>query len=228
MVPDYMGSTHYTFGIAPFLRYSFEGNMYVRLLATDLQVNVIDNPVFRFGPAASYYLKRSDSVDNSQVASMKEVDGGFNAGAFVGFEIPSSTNPRQRFIANLEWLDDVSGKYAGYTLTMSATFWYPVDMPLDIFVGGSTTYGDRNYMNTYFGVTPADSLRSGLPTFTASAGERDYTVSGGGVYHLSKEWHLAAGLRFQRLIDDANNSPVVAIAGTKSQFIFGVGAAYSW
>jgi len=228
MLPDYTGSTHYIFGAAPFVKYTFEGNMYVRLLATDLQVNLIDNPVMRFGPAFSYYFKRGDNVENSQVASMKEIDGGFNAGAFVGIELPKADNPRQRFIANLEWLDDISGKYAGYTLTATATYWYPVAMPVDLFLGVSSTYGDKNYMQTYFGVSPSDSLRSGLPVFDAGAGMRDFTFSGGGIYHLTKEWHLAAGLRYQKLLDDANNSPVVNIAGTSSQVIFGVGVAYSW
>ncbi|HAM49512.1 MAG TPA: MipA/OmpV family protein [Nitrospiraceae bacterium] len=227
MLPDYVGSHNYTFGAAPFVKYSFEGNMYVRLLATDLQVNLIDHPVLRFGPAFNYRLERSD-VENSQVSAMKKIDGAFEAGAFVGAEMPSASNPRQRFIVNFEWLDDVSNKYAGYNFTLSASYWYPVSMPLDLFVGGGFMYADKNFMQTYFGVTPSDSFLSRLPVYTASAGIENFSLLGGGVYHLSKEWHVLAGLRFQRLLDDANNSPVVANVGSASQFVLGVGAAYSW
>ena len=46
--------------------------------------------------------------------------------------------------------------------------------------------------------------------------------------HLSQHWHLAAGVRYERIVGDAEDSPVVAIAGSANQWIAGLGVAFSW
>jgi len=46
--------------------------------------------------------------------------------------------------------------------------------------------------------------------------------------HLSDRWHLAGGLRYQRMTGDAEDSPVVSMRGDADQWIVGLGAAFSW
>ncbi len=244
IVPTYLGSVHYQVAGAPFFKFSFGENMYLQLTATDLHLNVLNHPWLQFGPAVNYRPERSDNTDNNQVDRMHKIDGTVEAGAFLGVQLKAA-NPRQRFLASIEFLDDVGDVYGGYVFTLSARYWYPVMEPLDVTLGFSTTWADKNYMNNYFGVNPGNRGSSTLPFFTASSGMRDWSFSPGAVWHFSKEWHVAVGAIYRRLVGDAKNSPLVdgpgqsipgtgiAIAGSPAigspdQLFAGVGVAYAW
>ncbi len=228
MVPDYLGSKHYELVPAPAARFTFTGERYIQLFATELNVNVINHPVLRFGPSLNYRFGRSDSVDDDVVKKMEKIDDTIEAGAFFGVVFADARNPRQRFIANLDYLHDVGGTYKGYNVTLNVRYWYPISRPIDLSIGASATYADKKYMQTYFGVSQNDSARSGLPAFNASGGVRDVAVSPALVFHLSRSWHLGAGFRYQRLLGDAQDSPVVRDRGSANQWIYGIALAYSW
>lgn len=227
IAPDYSGSNNYKFVAAPFAKFTFMGQRYVRLLATELTVNVLNHPWLRLGPAVNYRFERDD-VDNSQVDKMEKIDGTAEAGGYVGVELIDSQNPRRRFLASVEVLGDVGDTYNGYYITLSSRYWYPVSqLPLDLSLGMSATYADGNFMQTYYGVTPSDSARSGLPVYNAGAGWRDWSVSPTAVVHLSRSWHVAAGVRLQVLLNSAGSSPVVNV-GSTSQWLAGLGVGYTW
>jgi len=228
MLPDYEGSDDYKGGGAPFFRLTYpKSNYYATLLATELYVNILDHPWLRLGPCANYRFGRKD-VDDKVVDKMKDIDGAFEVGGWLGVEFIDSQNPRQRFLANVEILSDVSNEYNGYNATVSARYWYPVAQMVDVTLGVGAAYGDENYMETYFGVNEEDSARSGLPVFRADSGWKDVRVIPGVVVHLSRDWHVGAGLRYAKLLEDAKNSPVVKDRGSSDQFIYGLAVAYSW
>jgi hypothetical protein len=63
------------FAGAPVLRYQFEGTKrYVTWLGPNLQLNVIDDEGWRFGPMLSYRGERDRDVDNDVVKQMKKID----------------------------------------------------------------------------------------------------------------------------------------------------------
>jgi outer membrane protein len=45
--------------------------------------------------------------------------------------------------------------------------------------------------------------------------------------HLTEAWKLAAGIRYMRLVGDAEDSPVTKV-GDNDQWIGGIGVAYTW
>ena len=230
MLPDYPGSDDYIVGGAPFFKINIDSQFeyYLRLLATDLQLNLINHPVFRFGPAFNYRFGRNDDVEDDVVKKMKEIDGTIEAGAFMGIELVDKDNPRQRFLSQVEFLSDVGGEYKGYNVSLSASYWFPVHKAVDVTFGGSITYADGNYMETYFGVDQKNADRTGLPVYEADSGLLMARVNAGAVLHLSMSWHLAAGLQYRPLLDDAADSPIVDDRGSTSQWIYGLGVAYSW
>jgi len=229
MLPDYQGSNDYTAGGAPFFRLTWpKSEYYLRLLATDLQANIINHPVLRFGPAVNYRFGRNDDVEDNVVKHMKEIEGTIEAGAFMGIELVASSNPRQRFLASVEFLGDVGGEYKGYNVTLTASYWMPVSKPVDLTIGAGINYADNNYMETYFGVDQNDADRTGLDVYKAESGFYTARVNAGAVLHLSESWHLAAGAQWRPLLNDAADSPIVKDRGSKDQWIYGLGAAYSW
>ena len=228
VAPDYLGSNDYKFVAAPFFRYNFSNSeQYLLLRGFELQANVVNHPWFRIGPVLNYRFGRSD-VEQDQVDRMDNIDAAIEGGAFVGAEFKDQANPRQRLLLSLKFLQDISGVHKGSLTTGEIKGWLPLSSQFDFTLGISTTYGSSDYMDTYFGVDPADSNSSGLRRFSANGGFRDFSVTPGLVYHLSKSWKLAGGIRYMRLGADAADSPVTEDVGNKDQWIGGIGVAYAW
>jgi outer membrane protein len=228
VLPDYQGSNDYIVGGAPFFKITLpKTDYYARLLATDLQVNIINHPVFRFGPAINYRFGRSD-VEDKVVKHMKDIDGTMEAGAFVGIQLVDKDNPRNRFLSQIEFLGDVGGEYDGWNIGLTANYYFQVHKAIDLIVGGGIMYADKNYMETYFGVDQVDSDRTGLPVYKADSGFLMAKVNAGAVLHLSYQWHIAAGVQYRPLLSDAADSPVVDDRGDSNQWVAGLGVAYTW
>jgi MipA family protein len=230
VVPDYPGSNDYTAGIAPTALFYFsrDSEYHVRLLVTQLSLNVINNKNINAGPTVMYRFGRDDDVDDRAVKRMKEIDGGFEAGAFVTWKIISDSDPRQRLNVSLDFLQDVTGDHDGYTITPSVRYFQPLGRAFTLSVGASTTYGSDGYMSTFFSVSPSDAAVTGLNTFNAGNGFRDARVSLMGIFSFSPSWHLGLGAIYSRMLNEAADSPVTDDRGSKNQLFLGLGLAYAW
>ncbi len=229
IVPDYEGSDDYTWGVAPFAKFKLEGHeQYLLIKAYEMQVNLVDHPWFRLGPSLNYHWGRDDDVEDHYVKKMKEIDGTLEAGGWIGVEFTDSDNPRKRFLADIDCLADIGDEHDGYTVSANVRGWYPLSAMFDAGLGFTVVYASDNYMETYFGVDKKDSLRSGLPVFDADSGVKDIRINPVLVMHLNMNWHVAAGIQYRRMLDDADDSPVVDKRGSSDQWIGGLGLAYSW
>jgi len=229
MLPDYLGSNDYMGGAAPFFKITPEKTeYYVMLVATQLYVNVANNPNFRIGPTINYRFGRNDDVDDDVVKKMEEIDGAFEAGAFVGYEWKDSQNPLHRWGVTLEFLADVGNVYKGYIVSASTRYWLPVHKMAELGLVVGMSIADDNYMETYFGVDQKDSDRTGLAIFEADSGIRDVRVIPAVVVHFSPKWHMGIGARYSRLLNDAEDTPIVEDRGTPNQWIYGLALAYAW
>jgi outer membrane scaffolding protein for murein synthesis (MipA/OmpV family) len=225
--PDYMGSKNYRFVGAPFFKFTFWGQRYIQLVGTELQLNLLDEPVFRAGFSLQYQPGRDDNVEDKVVKKLRKIDDTAMAGGFVGAQFIDKDQPRNRFSVFFDGVTDIDSKNNGFTLTLSARYWHMIpDTPIDVTLGMSTSYGDDHWMQTYFGIDQDNHIRSGLPVFTAASGIKDFTVSPGVVYYLSKEWLVGAGVRYQRLFGDAAKSPVVEDRGDANQVVAGIAVGY--
>jgi outer membrane protein len=228
VVPDYLGSDDYTVGIAPAGVFRFgDTDRYVRLVVTDINVNLIDSPNWSFGPALNYRLGRSD-VDDNAVDQMRNIDGTFEVGAFGGWTWIGTDDPRHRFSLGTEVLYDVGGEHDGYLISGSVKYFQPVARPLTLSIGAALTYGSGDYMDTYFGVNGGNVGSSGLSAFNADAGLRDVRVPLMAIFSFNEHWHASGGVIYSRLLGDAADSPVVDQRGSKDQLFAGVGIAYAW
>ncbi len=228
MVPDYQGSSHYEVAPSPYFRFSLGGQRYVQLLGTELNVNISNNPVLRFGPSINYRFGRSSSVKDDVVGRMEKISDTVEAGAFIGIVLVADTNPRQRFTATLDELHDAGNVSNGNYLTLSARYWYPISRPIDLTLGASGTYANTQYMTTYFGVNKNNVGSSGLPFFAPVGCAENWSVSPAMVFHLSEDWHVGAGVLYRRLVGEAAESPVVSLRGSRNQWVGGAAVAYSF
>ncbi len=228
IVPDYMGSDEYTVGIAPAaLLKPWENDRYLRLVATELSFNLLNHPTWSFGPVVNYRFPRKD-VDDAAVDRMRDIEGAFEFGAFVGWTAVNPKDKRNRFTTSLQLLQDISDEHEGFLISASARYFLPVSRALTLSAGASLTYGSSDYMQTYFGVDANNAARSGLNQFSAEGGIRDIRFPLMAIFSLNPKWHITGGAIISLLTGDAADSPVVDDRGSSTQIFAGLGVAYAW
>jgi outer membrane protein len=225
--PDYLGSDDAAVGVAPLARLSLGGDRFVRVIVNDIRVNLLDDPNWRLGPAGVWRFGRDD-VDDPVVRKVHEIDDSFSLGLFGGYVWRDPADVRRQAGVGGWALGDVSGVYDGWTAGLNAYATQPVAPQVTLAAGAAFTYGSGNYMDEYFGVTPGDSLASGLPVYAPGAGMRDVRGWATAIYHLTPQWHVGAGVMYSRLVGDAADSPIVDDRGSANQWVYGAGALYAW
>ena len=226
LVPRYDGSS--TYQILPYVEGRLNyGNYYVRFEGGALRLNLLDSESIHFGPYAGIRRGRGDVT--GPVRFMRHLDDSETAGAFIEWE-HTAHDPRSGEFVTLSADDAVYGERAGgWTAILRANARRPldfVDPGLILSIEGDVTWGSRRYTRTYFGVSPADSAASGLPTFDPGSGLATAGVALSLDQFLSR--HFSIGLRghYGRLLGDAGRSPVSTIAGSPDQYFAGFVLGY--
>ncbi|MEM9168601.1 MAG: MipA/OmpV family protein [Pseudomonadota bacterium] len=93
--------------------------------------------------------------------------------------------------------------------------------PVSMSVTGQAAWIGERYADTYFSVTPEQSVASGLPIYDAGAGLRDFGGSVNGYINVGKRWSLNPYASYRRIIGDVADAPLVAIEGDRNQYIVG-------
>jgi MipA family protein len=231
MIPDYLGSDDYKAVPLPFVKYTFSGSeRYIKLAGPELSFNFLNHPNFYVGPLVRYYGSRDNDIEDDVVKKMKKVDSGLSAGAFLVYEI-KGVDPRNKVNFTLKFLADVSDSYNGYLMDFDTTFWRKVTDRWDVFIGAGTTYADNDYMDTYFGVSNnnrGSATLSELPNFNAESGMRDVRAQAGAIWYYDQNWLFGGLVRYQLLLGDAEDSPVVDRRGDPNQMSVALFAGYRW
>jgi MipA family protein len=231
LVPDYPGSDDYKAVPLPFAKYTFrDSERYIKLAGPELSFNLLNDSNFYFGPLVRYYGSRDDDIEDDVVKKMRKIDSGLAAGAFLAYEI-KGIEPRNKINFTFKVLADVSDSYSGYLLDFDATYWRKVAERWDLFVGAGTTYADNDYMDTYFGVSNnnrGSATLSELPNFNAESGMRDVRAQAGAIWYYDQNWLFGGLVRYQLLLGDAEDSPVVDRRGDPNQMSVALFAGYRW
>lgn len=94
---------------------------------------------------------------------------------------------------------------------------------LDLSIGPVIQLADRAHEQTFFGVTPAQSVQSGLAQFSPGAGVTDVGVQVNFTYHYSRHVLLRVFANAKELTGGVADSPIVE---RRLQTLTGAGFAY--
>lgn len=183
----------------------------------DIRIRVLGGDVFQVGAVTGYITDREQG-DGDLLRGLGDITGGLVLGAYSAFTFGA-------FTFDAAYLDKLTGDSAGpqYRLGIETQRQLTDRASVGIRVG--TTFASAEFMQTYFGVTKNQSLKSkaGLPVYTTDGGIKDVFIAVGGTYDISDRWVLKGGVRYGRLLDEAADSPVVQ---TPDQVSGTVGLAY--
>lgn len=222
-MPTYEGSPNRRSVAVPFFTLNYRTQEWgdVSFGKHGLVWHAIDNGGFRLGLVTSFDDGRKDRKPSSsnpvpgddRLAGMGTVKSSTEAGVLLGYG-PFSAHARKSL---------GNRGHQGSQVDVNAEWPLVATNTVSVSVGAGLTWADKAYMQTYFGVTPAQSSSSGYRTFTPKAGLRKFEVSVNAEYALAKDWKLQGTLALGQLTGDAADSPLVK---RKTHSSLAAGVAY--
>lgn len=183
-------------------------NLEVRGLGARL--DVLGGSRVQAGPILNFRGNRSSSKDGSgRVKLLDDVDSSIEVGGYVGYRIGGSETGQGEVSFDLSLAKDVGDGHDG--LIGSAQVSYAAYRSRKLFVSldAQTNFADTKYMRAFFGVTPAEATRSGLPAYRPDGGIRDVGAGVTAGYQFSERWGMIARAGANTYLGDAKDSPIV-------------------
>jgi MipA family protein len=113
----------------------------------------------------------------------------------------------------------------GSLLNLGASYKVYNENYVSVALNASVKYANSSYMQSYFGVSSAQSTASGLKTYQPSAGFSMAQVGVTAGFPISREIYIFSSASVQRLLGDAASSPLTK---KQNQFTAFVGSVYSF
>ncbi len=220
--PKYEGSDQYKASALPLLMINYRDLVFLR--GTTLGVNaftaqgVRPGDKLQIGPLLNYRFGRDES-DSDDLRGMGDIDGAVELGGFVNYGFGP-------WSAGLTVLRDVSDSHDGLTAKFSGGHRLPLGPKWMLRSEFFATWADENYNKAFFGVTAAQSARSGLRQYQPDGGFKDAGVTLDLDYRLTEKWSLTGRAGYKRLLGDVADSPLVKDRGTPNQLSTGVFVGY--
>ncbi len=188
---------------------------------------------FGLGPVARWRGNRTAHIVDPVVASLGKLKGTIEVGVAGSVTIKRLITPVDTltFSADIRW--DVTGNGAGRVVSTSVSYFTPLSNAAVFGFSVASDVIDDRYANYNFAVSPAGSLASGLPVFTAKGGLKTIGLRGFAGYDLDGNlrnggFAVVGGLGWSRLYGSAAETPLTAIRGRASQWLLGAGMAYTF
>ena len=234
-LPSYEGSDDYLITAAPLLQGSL-GGLDFESRGTGLTIDVIPSEGsfnLLLGPAVRLNLDRTSRIKDPVVRLLGERDLAIEVGGFAGVAFDGVLNPYDTVTARVDVLTDVSNEHDGTTITPSFGYSTPLSTAIFAFASVEATYADDSYTDAFFSVTPAGTLASGLPNYSANGGWKNVAATVGLNYDLSGDLRdgglgLFIGGSYSHLLNDAKDSPIVALRGDRDQWFGAAGLTYAF
>lgn len=238
-LPTYEGSRDYRLLPAPGAIGQYKGFSF-QLAGNRLSVDVIPDRApsgwnIQAGPVGVVNFNRTsiEKIDDARVRALGELGTAIELGGYAGVaKTGVITSAYDRLSISLSYRHDVSGVHRSGILQPSISYVTPLSRKAAAGLFASAERAEAGYAQTYFSVTPAQSVASGLPAFTARGGWKSYTIGALGTIALTGDLlhgvKLVAGGAYSRMLNDFGASPVVALAGDRNQWLGAVGLAYTF
>jgi outer membrane protein len=206
---------------------------------TQLYVNLVPSRTgpgtnFELGVIGAARLDRTNEVDNLQVRALGKIDTAWEAGGYVGIgRTGVITSDYDTLTARIAYVHDLSNVHDSYVVTPQINYATPLSTRTLVSVGASADYVGKGYGRTYFAITPAGSLASGLRTYAINdSGWKRYNLSAFVLQSLSGDlrrgFGLGAGVLYGRMLGKYKRSPIVSDVGDADQLAAAVGLTYTF
>ncbi len=186
--------------LSPLLDVSYERGGFFASTSGGVGYNFVKTKKMMVG-AGLGYLPEREAAGDSRLRGLGDV------AASPTMMLTTVWNPLD-FISVGATLTTASKRANGSFLTLGTSLGFPIHGKLIGSVDLAAELANRNYAQTYYGVTAAQSASSGYRELRPKAGLLSTSVSVGMSYELTKEWLLGGSVGATRLQGDAAKSPI--------------------
>ena len=178
----------------------------------------VDLGYFRAGPVANFVFQRGQ---RDGLFGLRRIGLTHEIGGFV------EANPIDHLRLRAELRQGIDG-HQGFVAALYADA-YDSFGPFRVSLGPRLNFGDNNYANAYFSVTPYEALLNGrLKPYSATGG---FTAAGGMAtirYDFNDVTNVTIFGGGQRLLGSVGSSPIPNMIGSRNQFTAGMSVSYSF
>lgn len=238
-LPDYEGSNDNRWTPAPGAIGSYKGYNFT-LAGNRFSVDLIPNRPgdtidFQAGPIGVLNQNRSsvNNIDDARVRALGKVGTAIELGGFVGVgKTGIITSPYDRLSVSVSYRYDVNGAHKSGIWQPTVNYFTPLSTKAAVGLFVSAEHVGDKYARAYYSISPAQSIASGLPAYNARGGWKNYTIGALGTYSLTGNllhgFKAVVGGTYTRQYNSFADSPIVSIAGSRSQWLGAVGVAYTF
>lgn len=233
VAPAWQGSRDYALSIFPDIRVAYKDVAFASV-QEGFGINVINRDGWKIGPIARLRFGRRESTGGSPflVTGGSEALRGFGniglAGEFGGFVQYSPAGSLGRRVALRAEVRQGTGGHDGVVAEPSIRFADRAG-PFRWSLALRSTFASAKYTQVYFGVTPEQAARAGLPAYRTGSGLVSAGLGGTLTRPLGKrDQHGALTLLagYDRLGNVVADSTLIRERGRRDQFTLGLAYGY--
>ena len=238
-LPDYEGSNDYHFTPVPGaigsihgFSFTLAGNRASVDLIPDHSRSGID---LQFGPIGVANFNRSSvkGIDDIRIRRLGELGTAIELGGYVGIgKTGVITSEYDRLSISVSYRHDVNNVHDSGIIQPSINYLTPLSRKAAVAFFASGEHVESGYARTYYSINALQATNSGLPTFNARSGWKNYTLGTLATVALTGDllhgFKLVGGGTYSRLLNDFGASPIVSVAGRRGQWLGVLGLAYTF
>lgn len=176
-----------------------------------------DSPI-NFGPALNFQRRRSEEDVGAAVGNVgRTVEVGGFVETFLGENFRLRGELRQGL-----------GGHEGLVGDLGADIFARGNGDTVFSIGPRVRWADNDYMDAYYGVTPAVAGSTGLAAFDPDSGIHAVGAAAGMRLDVGGGVAVHSYVRYDRLMNEAADSPIVTRFGSRDQFGAGLGLSFSF
>lgn len=215
--PAYQGSGDRVTRLVPVLNYRSSGGFFAGT-TTGIGYDFSSTPGQQYGIRLSLAAARRENI-SPDLAGMGDVKAKPEIGGFLNMAVSSQVS----LVYALRIGSGESGKGIGGII--GAAYRVPMEGGWSFNLNSHLSLASADLMQSYFGVTPAQSATSGYAVYTPRAGLRDWTTKATLSTRIGSRTLLTGGVSAAALLGDAADSPLTRQATSLSAFL---AATYSF
>ncbi|MGB8518063.1 MAG: MipA/OmpV family protein [Gallionella sp.] len=207
----YVGSNERRVRLMPLLNATW-GNGWFAGFPRGVGYNFSTDPRLEYGLRLGIDMGRRENVSPA-LNGLGDINPRLEPGGFVNY----SLTQRLRLTTGLRY---GSGRDSqGELLDMGLHYTQPLAENQSLTLGVATTYANSNYMQSFYGVTAAQSATSGYKVYTPGAGMREMDLSASYRYKIDRQWSLLTGATLGKLGSSVTAAPMTLSNAHNSVYV---------